>query len=307
MRYAIGPDSSSALSEYDPTFPTKVFENSDTAGALARVLPFIEAANVAMGKDFSQITTGYFKSAANPYYNDIKGIKLACILCPSSGDNYVDHEIQGGWAPGNYVVCVGSGTGENSVLSSSKTDGVFYRANNNGNIATKTYDKTNGDHGFEGLMDGTSNTMILSEALVYAHALNGAPINAKVCNRLTLNTNDPLTDRADPDLIAATAAIATTGITGKQNRCESWLSSRWDHSVYNAYLTPNQSNACGFGSINFAPSSGVRRGIFKATSSHTAGVNAAYGDGSVHFVTDNISREIWIGLSTTNGGEPTSY
>jgi len=311
-RFGSGPVSgATAPADYDPaTSPTQVYENADTASSLARVLPFIEAANVSAGKDFSQITTGHYRSSPNPYYADIAGIKLPCILCPSSGDDSVDHDIQGGWAPGNYVVCVGSGTGENSSLSAAKTDGVFYRARNQGNVAANTYEKTNGDHGLESITDGTSNTMMLSEALVNMSSLNDQKPNAKVCSRLTLNSDDVYTSYAEanganPDLVKITAE--TTIITGKNNRCESWLSSRWDRSVYNAYLTPNQSNACGYTSINFTPVTGIRRAFVKAASQHTGGVNAAYGDGSVHFVSDTIALDVWRALSTVNGGESKSY
>ncbi|MDR1383654.1 MAG: DUF1559 domain-containing protein [Planctomycetaceae bacterium] len=302
QRYGVGPVSGASAATYDPAAPTQVYENADTAGALARVLPFIEAANVSMGKDFSQITTGYNRSASNPYYSDIAAVKLPCILCPSSGDESLDHDIQGGWAAGNYVVCVGSGTGENSSLSAAKTDGAFYRARNSGNAGLTasggTFTNTNGDHGLESMSDGTSNTMMISEALVCMSSLSGQAPNAKVCNRLTLNSED---SGANPDLVAMTVAVATVG--GKQNRCESWLSSRWDHSVYNAYLLPNQKDACGYTSINFTPDSGIRRGFLKATSQHTGGVNACYGDGSVHFTSDTVDLGVWRALSTCNGGE----
>ncbi|MDR3234027.1 MAG: DUF1559 domain-containing protein [Planctomycetaceae bacterium] len=301
LKYGVGPTSyNTTTGETDMT--PKVYENADCAGALARVLPFIEMANVAMGKNFSQITSGHFKSSPNPYYDDIKDIDLPCILCPS--DEKIDHDVQGGWKPGNYVVCVGSGTGENSRFDV-KSDGVFYKAANscaldaNDDLDPNTVEKTNGDHGFESMTDGTSNTMMLSEALVYLSSLSGRQASdANVCNRLTLNADKPEVDTANPDLVAVTAAWGA--ITGKQNRCESWLSSRWDLSVYNAYLTPNQRNACGFTSINFTPSSGIRRGFVKAASNHTGGVNVAYGDGSVSFVNDNVDRLIWANSSTLN-------
>ncbi|MDR1478159.1 MAG: DUF1559 domain-containing protein [Planctomycetaceae bacterium] len=312
LRFGTGPEKNSNPANLSAP---EVYENKDTASALARLLPFIEAANVAMGKDFSQITTGHFKSSANPYYDDIKAVKLACILCPSSGD-YSLNSIQGGWAPGNYVVCVGSGTGVNSIFRATspatsadvptKLDGVFYRASNSGSegavSAGHTCENSNGDHGFESMTDGTSNTMMLSEALAVNQSLGGQAPNAIVCSRLTLNTDDPATDMADPDLVAATAAAST--IAGKQNRCESWLSSRWDHSVYNAYLTPNQKNACGYASVNFTPAtSGIARGFLKATSQHVSGVNVCNGDGSVRYINDNITLGIWRAMSTSSGGE----
>jgi prepilin-type processing-associated H-X9-DG protein len=307
QKYGVGPVSGTSPSVYDPSDPTEVYENASTASALARVLPFIEAANVSMDKNFSQITTGHSRSSANSYYNDIKGIKLACVLCPSSGDNNVDHDIQGGWAPGNYVVCVGSGTGDNSWLSVDRTDGVFYKARNSGIAGTTaaggTYERTNGDHGLESLTDGTSNTMMLSEALVYMSSLNGQAPDAKVCNRLTLDVDSG----ENPDLVVLTQAATTVG--GKQNRCESWLSSRWDHSVYNAYLLPNQKDACGLTNINATttPTDNKKRGFVKAVSNHPGGVNVTYGDGSVRLVSDTIGLNIWRALSTVGNGETASY
>jgi prepilin-type N-terminal cleavage/methylation domain-containing protein/prepilin-type processing-associated H-X9-DG protein len=297
LKYGVGPTSNTDMT-------SKGYENANCPGALARVTPFIEMASVAEGKDFSQITTGHFKSASNPYYNDIANIKLPCILCPS--ESRVDHEIQGGWAPGNYVVCVGSGTGVNSTFNV-RTDGVFYKGLNSASFLPGTTDidpnsveKTNGDHGLESMADGTSNTMMLSEALIVMFSLSGSAPDARVCNRLTLDVDS---GGPDPDLVALTAAATTVG--GKQNRCESWLSSRWDHSVYNAYLTPNQKNACGLANINATtePADGHKRGFFKAASNHTGGVNTCYGDGSVRFVTDSVTMEVWRGLSTVSGGE----
>jgi prepilin-type N-terminal cleavage/methylation domain-containing protein len=310
LRFGTGPKKN--VTPADTTNP-EIYENATTASALARVLPFIEAANVVLGTDFSQITTGHYKSSDNPYYNDIKAVKLACILCPSSDDSTIDHTIQGEWAPGNYVVCVGSGTGENSVhgkvagttvVVPLKTDGAFYKANNSGSegpvSAGNTCENSNGDHGFESMTDGTSNTMMLSEALVYRSSLNGQAPSAMVCSRLTLDVDSGL---GNPDLVALTQAAATVG--GKQNRCESWLSSRWDHSVYNAYLLPNQKDACGLGNINATttPADNKRRGFFKATSQHVSGVNVCNGDGSVRFISDSIALTIWRAMSTSNGGE----
>ncbi|MDR3182588.1 MAG: DUF1559 domain-containing protein [Planctomycetaceae bacterium] len=232
LTYGIGPIANSTPTVYDESDPIQVYQNAECASALARVLPFIEMANVVMGADFSQITSGHFKSSPNPYYNDMKVTDLPCILCPS--DDKIDHAIQGDWKSGNYVVCVGSGTGENSRFDV-KSDGVFYKAANScaSTSDPNTVEKTNGDHGLEAMTDGTSNTMVLSEALVYMSFLNGRnAADASVVNRLTLNADKPELDTANPDLVAATAAWGA--ITGKQNRCESWLSSRWDHSVYKA-------------------------------------------------------------------------
>jgi prepilin-type processing-associated H-X9-DG protein len=150
--------------------------------------------------------------------------------------------------------------------------------------------------------------MLLSEALWnLGSSLSGGNPNTnwQVRQRLYINTKaDGSQDFGeDPDLATETGLL--TSVVGKQNRCEMWLSSRWDHSIFNAYLTPN-SNSCNAANINNSPAGG-RRGFFKATSQHTGGVNTAYGDGSVRFVNENVNIDVWRGMSTTEGGEATSY
>ena len=288
--YCTGPVSSSD--------PTVVNDKTDGGtSALARSLPYIEAGNVSAGKDFSISMFCGPGSSINSYYNDVKDIQLPFFRCPSDGDITIGSVSPSAntTAPGNYVVCVGSGTGELNSLSNEKTDGTFYKARN------KIGEKTNGDRGLASMSDGTSNTMMISEALFGSPSLVGnvdltdmtASEKGKIFQRSILDgTQTPAADAgANEDLVAFCAAVTKT--QGKQERCASWLSCRWDHSVFNAYLTPNQSNASSYwkkGSPN--------RSFLKATSNHTGGVNAVYGDGSVHFVSDSIDRVVWANLAT---------
>ncbi|HEV3121224.1 MAG TPA: H-X9-DG-CTERM domain-containing protein, partial [Isosphaeraceae bacterium] len=39
------------------------------------------------------------------------------------------------------------------------------------------------------------------------------------------------------------------------------------------------------------------------SSYHPGGVNVLIGDGSVRFIKDGIARNVWLALSTRNGGE----
>jgi prepilin-type processing-associated H-X9-DG protein len=39
------------------------------------------------------------------------------------------------------------------------------------------------------------------------------------------------------------------------------------------------------------------------SSAHTGGVNALYGDGSVHFIQNSIDLATWRALGTRSGGE----
>ncbi|MDR1383111.1 MAG: DUF1559 domain-containing protein, partial [Planctomycetaceae bacterium] len=233
---------------------------------------------------------------------DVLNIPLAIFNCPSDGERTAGSSFstEQVTAPGNYVVCVGSGVGTNS-LTDNKTDGAFYKAQN----AVGT--KTNGDHGLESMTDGTSNTMILSEALVGNPATVGnidltgmdASGKAKIFQRAVLDSKQTpaVTAGENEDMVAFSANVTMT--QEKQERCAFWLSPRWDHTVYNAYLMPNQKNAANYWTR------GVRdmRGFLKATSSHPGGVNVCYGDGSIRFISDSIALDTWRALSTTSGGE----
>lgn len=268
-------------------------------GALARALPFIEAANVSSGTDFGiNLFTGK-GSGTNSYYNEIKATNLAVLRCPSDGEfpSLGGSSTYGDAAPGSYVVCVGSGTGTSGDPSCNKTDGAFYRVNNGTDGK-----RTNGMVGLEAMVDGTSNTMFLSETLFGSSDLVGgvdlsgmsASSKAKIFQRAVLDgTQTPTADAGEnEDMVAFSSAVTKT--QSKQERGTSWLSNRWDHSAYNAYLTPNQKDACNYWK------KGTGYAFLKATSNHSGGVIAAYGDGSVHFVSDTIDRLVWANLATVN-------
>ena len=291
-QYCTGPVSSSD--------DTVVHDKTDGGtSALARSLPYIEAANVSAGMDFSISMFCGPGSSINKYYNDVKDVQLTFFKCPSDGDVTVGAVSPSATttAPGSYVVCVGSGTGELNSLATEKTDGVFYKARNTIGV------KTNGDHGLASMSDGTSNTMMISEALFGSSTLVGnvdltgmnASQKAKIFQRAILDgTQTPAADAgANENMVAFSAAVTNT--QGKQERCASWLSCRWDHSVFNAYLTPNQQDAC-----NYWKKGSPQRSFLKATSNHTGGVNVAYGDGSVHFVSNTVERLVWANLATSS-------
>ncbi|MDR0338059.1 MAG: DUF1559 domain-containing protein, partial [Planctomycetaceae bacterium] len=266
-------------------------------GALARSLPFIEAANISAGRDFSMSVFPYGNSGINLHnYADVIAINLPVIVCPSDGERVMGGVSPSGTvtAPGNYMVCTGTGIGDYS-LQQVKTDGAFYKARNS--IGTKIV----GDHGLESMTDGTSNTMMISEALFGKSSLVGnidlsgmdATSKAKIFQRVIFDGEQlPKTDAGtNEDMVAFSAAVTKTG--GKQERASMWLSCRWDHSAYNAYLTPNQKDAGNWWKKGSPAEGSGKAGCFlKATSAHPGGVNVCYGDGSVHFTTDSISRLI---------------
>lgn len=51
---------------------------------------------------------------------------------------------------------------------------------------------------------------------------------------------------------------------------------------------------------------GVNRGFYVARSRHSGGVNFAFADGSIKFLTDSIELPVYHGLGSRNGEESVS-
>jgi prepilin-type N-terminal cleavage/methylation domain-containing protein len=254
-------------------------------GALPRTLPFIEAATISSGYDFSKsVFPGYpGGSSVNPYYSNITGINLSVFLCPSDAEAPKGSDLHGSSnAPGNYVVCTGSSTNEYNVLTD-PTDGLFYMDSKN-DMASIT--------------DGTSNTVILSEGLV---GIGSVPLTGSEGDKFPVYQRSLLNGggvEVSANLNIVTYSQACTA-SGRGDRCRFWLATRWDYSTFSGYLTPNQRNAGNiWNQTNAKDYSGKNRFYMGARSGHPGGVNAGHGDGSIRFVNDTIDRLIWLNFST---------
>ncbi|MDR1383530.1 MAG: DUF1559 domain-containing protein [Planctomycetaceae bacterium] len=270
-------------------------------GVLPRLLPFIEQVALESSFDYSQGVFGA-RSGVNSYYTPLANIKLNILNCPSDGYQGEERDLHGTMTVGgSYVICTGSGTGNNSLMDSAKTgdtnynDGLFY-------LSSKTRMAT--------MADGTSNTMIISEGL-YGQGSSGISTStgsarSKIYQRTYLSGGGTIANDMD---IAAFSATATGG---RGEHCTFWLPARATYMTFNAYLTPNRKDA---GDIwdqteayTVGSSSNGRQHLFVAArSEHTGGVNVTFGDGSVHFVSDSVNVDTWRGASTVNGGEVTSF
>jgi len=87
---------------------------------------------------------------------------------------------------------------------------------------------------------------------------------------------------------------------------ESWFVSGLHFTNYNHCATPNSKVPdCSLNrdDIRLLIHRINEQGVFKASSYHTGGVNAALMDGSVQFFTNGVELRLWRALSTRNGGE----
>jgi prepilin-type N-terminal cleavage/methylation domain-containing protein/prepilin-type processing-associated H-X9-DG protein len=250
--------------------------------ALADLNPYLEQTAIYNAMDLSQpiyVPPNFNISPGNQFAVS-QVVKL--FLCPSDKMQPVSaaygESIIG---PTNYAVCVGSGTtnGGPPFGSPLNSDGMF--------MAKDPLRITD-------VMDGTSNTAMMSESLlgdgpenasgptipgspqtVYAYTGFGVPISDATC-----------------------AAAQLWNISNRRGFM--WASGEMRCASYNHYYPPNAPQCdCVTNDLTTYTSMAFRA----ARSRHPGGVNVLLGDGSVHFVSQSISLNTWRALSTRAGGE----
>ena len=79
---------------------------------------------------------------------------------------------------------------------------------------------------------------------------------------------------------------------GRRANC--WIAGSAVDTSYNAYQLPN---------AKYPDIQAGGIGILTARSNHPGGVNVTFGDGSVRFIGDTVSEEIWRGYSKKDSGD----
>ncbi len=166
--------------------------------------------------------------------------------------------------------------------------------------------------------DGSSNTAMFSEKLMglngYITVYPGSP-DAKRVSYATSFTTDVDGNSSDIGTGGTTMALAflqtckaISGTTAPTNPTQ-WTGACWNGShagtlhfnAYDHWNTPNGLSCVAGNSWGGAP--GGMNDIITATSAHPGGVNVCFADGSVHFVKDSVSPNIWWALGSRNNGE----
>ncbi len=273
-------------------------DGSSSCSPQARILPFVEQENLQDLIDFSQpLYTGPpWAAQLNPAFAPAAATVVQTFLCPSdaveptriiqdAGGN--DVAIAGT----NYMFSYGSGTGTN-YDDRYETDGIVW---------------TGSKARFADITDGTSNTVMLSEALMGDGQVSSTMPPPQILQRSIASWSGSSSNPApqpgfteggstisNPDL----ATIVPGSISSyRGTRGETWIRGVPYAVVTNGYLTPN----------NPIPDVNVHgRGWFAPRSLHPGGANAAFSDGSVHFLPDTIDQTVHRALFSRNGGEAVS-
>lgn len=279
----------------------------------ARLLPYFDQANLQSLLDFTQpaFTGPYNALIPNPAFVTAFATPLQIMVCPSDSAP-TQTAGYGGYiyAGTNYMVSFGSATGTNYDLRW-QTDGVVYE---NSNV------------GFNRITDGTSQTVIMSEAIRSVGPTITLPAGTlpQFNYRLTLNGSTGVNSALQPvQGLAPTGAAWTpyansAGMIANPNLSTVWpmmttwrgpadgtMRGRgvsWAHSgalstLTNGYNTPNSR----------IPDVVTHfTGFFGPRSMHSGGVNVLMGDGTVHFLSDNIDATLHRNLHSCAGGEAVS-
>ncbi len=247
-----------------------------------RILAFMEQQPMYNAINW-QVWPGW--SAPN---NVIMANVLPSYLCPSDGGKgkhpwvdlatgirHIGPAPHTAYGHTNYVGSIGddSRLRTNSIVRGFLIEGRWTSATNRGLTLTMA-----------DFLDGTSQTVVVSECII------GSP---------TSRVNSTL--GGTPDAVTATnngctsaSAVNSNGTTAA--RGNSWFRGYEPASIgFTTLMVPNSRLwDCGANSDNT---------MFGARSNHPTGVQATMGDGSVHFVADNINFNVWRYLGGMKDGQ----
>jgi prepilin-type N-terminal cleavage/methylation domain-containing protein/prepilin-type processing-associated H-X9-DG protein len=249
--------------------------------SLAVLNPYLEQTNIYNAMDLTQpiyVPPNFNISPANQFAVQ-QVVKL--FLCPSDKQEPVSEAYgEPVIGPTNYAVCVGTGTtrGGPPFGSPLNTDGMFQ-----------------GGKGFKiaDITDGTSNTAMMSESLLGDGPENDSGPIPGDPQRVYAYTGfgTPISD-------AACAAATQWNVANRRGFM--WASGEMRCASYNHYYPPNSPiyDCVDNNGVTF-----TSEAWRAARSLHPGGVNLLLGDGSVHFISQGITQNLWLALATRQGGE----
>jgi hypothetical protein len=200
-------------------------------------------------------------------------------------------------APGLYRDPASAFAGESPAYTYSR--GFFPK---NATINPSTGLQTNPGAKFRDVTDGLSNTLAIAESagrpFVYVRSRRLGGGNALADTDPASTATDRLNSggwsRPASDIIIYGETNAATGVLG-------------------GTVAINATNGHNIRGLNYSPSGGIAQAIVGTPigthgtgapySFHTGGAQFTLGDGSVRFISENISFQLFIALTTPSGGE----
>jgi len=253
--------------------------------AHAQMLPFLELTTVynSINFDFGVATA---QAPAGPINSTAYNTKVNVFMCPSDpnvGINFLN----------SYCASLGTTTTQSTVQTTTGSTGLF------------TFWIS---YGIQSCIDGTSNTIAFSEALVgddtTTNFNNGSGM-VGVAIPATAEINDASANwpAVQAGLQLCNAAYNSRSTANLSNVSGNfWMRGAGADTLFNTVVTPN-SQTYPWSFCTDATGANGECEFSRAESDHPGGANVLMADGSVRFVKNSINQTTWFALGTRAGGE----
>lgn len=273
--------------------------NYDRKSAFIALLGFIEqqpmADMVAQGGVVDTNGNTIWPSGPAGWYGNPNWLpwktQISTVLCPSDTNP-------------------GGGDQANNSYAFSLGDSVI---NHNGStvITRGIFGGSQACKGFRDLTDGTSNTIAMSER-AWGGDFGWRSANGEFIKGLT--AQQPTVSTSPVSCLSLATGNQVFNVQIKSRFGQVWSDGQAERVGFNTVLAPNQLSCVNDTNGN-ADSNG---GVLNASSNHTSGVNAVFGDGRVQFVSETIDTGntalppvnsgyspygVWGAMGSTSGGE----
>ena len=239
--------------------------------ALARLTPYLEDNNVYKMLDFS---IPIYNANFNVTPQNAAGVamRIPTFLCPSDRGLTISPLF----APTNYAACAGSGINGGSPITA---DGIFFINSHTSEIQ---------------IANGMSHTALLSESVLGNPDGSGSTNDPTVDYKFTLST--PLTDGA---------CSSSNQWNVSDGRGFAWACGELRCALYNHYYLPNQDvpDCLGSGLGGGMQTEFIDYGWRTARSRHPGGVNLVMADGSVGFIGNDVTLQVWQAMASCNAAD----
>ncbi len=273
---------------------------------LVPLLPFAEQNNLHQSFALDQNNgdddgdRGYKVSATHPNAAAVSTL-VPAFLCPSDQPNLENERLLGSAnpAPGSYAANAGWPSHATGYNGERDTPGAFNGVIPLEHPSADVAWHSQGDIGFESVVDGTSNTALLSERIIQpSNSSDAIAEGDRRVRSLCIQPWDETLSQINAQLSSTHAHILESAHIGR-----SWASGY--PLVAPTYMHVQPPNGL---MGHYADDGSINEGDFMITSGsrHTGGVNLALVDGSVQFISDQISEEVWWAMGSRNDGRSAS-